>query len=50
MEDFTTVLCVRFGLDYENFDEALAKLRQTDSVREYQNQFERLPAMVHVKD
>ena len=47
LEDFTTVLCVRFGLDYENFDEALAKLRQTGCVCEYQNHFERLPAMMH---
>jgi hypothetical protein len=47
-EDFTTVLCVRFGpSDYENFDEALAKLRQIGSVREYQNHFERLTAMMH---
>ena len=40
-------LCVRFGpSDYENFDEALAKLRQTGSNREYQTQFERLASRV----
>ena len=47
-EEFTTALCIRFGLfDYENFDEALAKLRQTGMVREYHNHFECLTAMVH---
>ena len=46
-EDFTQALCVRFGpSDYENFDEALAKLRQMGSVREYQTQFERLASRV----
>ena len=40
-------LCVRFGpSDYENFDEALAKLCQTGSVREYQTQFKRLASRV----
>ena len=40
-------LCVRFGtFDYENFDEALAKLRQMRSIREYQTQFERLASRV----
>ena len=42
-EEFTQALCVRFGpTDYEDFDEALAKLQQTGTVREYQTQFERL--------
>ena len=46
-EEFTQALCVRFGpSDFEDFDEALAKLRQTGTIREYQNQFERLAAKV----
>ena len=40
-------MCVRFGpSDYEDFHEALAKLRQTSTVREYQANFERLVARV----
>ena len=47
-EELTQALCVRFGpSDYEDFDEALAKLRQTGTVREYKMQFERLAAWVH---
>ncbi|KAL4608000.1 hypothetical protein ACB092_09G215900 [Castanea dentata] len=47
-EEFTHALCVRFGpSDYEDFDEALAKLRQTGTVREYQAQFERIASRVH---
>ena len=46
-EELTQALCVRFGpSDYEDFDEALAKLRQTGTIREYQTQFERLAARV----
>uniref|UniRef100_A0A2N9H8H7 RNA-directed DNA polymerase n=1 Tax=Fagus sylvatica TaxID=28930 RepID=A0A2N9H8H7_FAGSY len=46
-EEFTQALCVRFGpSDYEDFDEALSRLRQTGTVREYQGQFERLAARV----
>ncbi|XP_065632203.1 uncharacterized protein LOC136068679 [Quercus suber] len=46
-EEFTQALCVRFGpSDYEDFDEALAKVRQTGTVREYQSLFERLAARV----
>ena len=46
-EEFTQALCVRFGpTDYEDFDEALAKLQQTGTVHEYQTQFERLPTRV----
>ena len=46
-EEFTQALCIRFGLlDYEDFDEALAKLQQTGIMREYQTQFERLVARV----
>ena len=46
-EELTQALCIRFGpSDYEDFDEALAKLRQTGTVREYQTQFERLAAQV----
>ena len=46
-EEFTQALCIRFGpSDYEDFDEALAKLQQTGTVREYQTQFERLAARV----
>jgi hypothetical protein len=46
-EEFTQALCIRFGpFDYEDFDEALAKLRQTGSICEYQTQFERLAARV----
>eukprot|EP00268_Persea_americana_P054788 TRINITY_DN6312_c0_g3_i1.p2 TRINITY_DN6312_c0_g3~~TRINITY_DN6312_c0_g3_i1.p2 ORF type:complete len:103 (-),score=17.99 TRINITY_DN6312_c0_g3_i1:803-1111(-) len=34
-------ICVRFGsIEYENFDEALSRLRQTATLREYQAQFE----------
>ena len=44
-EEFTHALCVRFGpSDYEDFDETLAKLRQTSTVREYQANFECLVA------
>ena len=40
-------MCVRFGpSDYEDFDEALAKLCQTGTVREYQAQFERIAPQV----
>ena len=36
-EEFTQALCVCFGpTDYEDFDEALAKLQQTGTIREYQ--------------
>ena len=46
-EEFTLALCVRFGpTDYEDFDEALAKLQQTGTVHEYQTQFERLATRV----
>ncbi|XP_075640360.1 uncharacterized protein LOC142612122 [Castanea sativa] len=46
-EEFTRALCVRFGpSNYEDFDEALAKLHQTSTVREYQENFERLAARV----
>ena len=46
-EELTQALCIRFGpSDYEDFDEALAKLRQTGTIREYQTQFERLAARV----
>ena len=46
-EEFTKALCIRFGpSDYEDFDEALAKLQQTGTVREYQTQFERLVARI----
>lgn len=46
-EEFTHALCVRFGpSDYEDFDEALAKLCQTGTVREYQAQFERIASQV----
>ena len=46
-EEFKQALCVRFGpFNYEEFDEALAKVRQTGTVREYQTQFERLAARV----
>ena len=40
-------MCVRFGpFDYEDFDEALAKLCQMGTVREYQAQFERIASRV----
>ena len=40
-------ICVRFGsTEYENFDEALSRLRQTGIVREYQAQFECLANQV----
>ncbi|KAF8407600.1 hypothetical protein HHK36_006734 [Tetracentron sinense] len=40
---FVRALFVRFGpSDYEDFDEALSKLRQTGTIREYQMQFEKL--------
>ena len=46
-EEFTQALCVRFGpSDYEDFDEALTKVRQIGTVREYQMLFERLAARV----
>ena len=46
-EEFTQALCVRFGpTDYEDFDEALAKLQQTGTVREYQTQIEQLVTRV----
>uniref|UniRef100_A0A2N9FZS8 Reverse transcriptase n=1 Tax=Fagus sylvatica TaxID=28930 RepID=A0A2N9FZS8_FAGSY len=45
--EFTQALCVRFGpSEYEDFDEALSRLRQTTTVRDYQSQFERLAARV----
>ena len=35
-EQFTQALCIHFGLsDYKDFDEALVKLQQTGTVREY---------------
>jgi len=40
-------LCICFGpSNFEDFDEALAKLQQTGTVQEYQMQFERLAAYV----
>ena len=46
-EEFTRALCIYFGpLNFEDFDEALAKLQQTGNIREYQMQFERLAAYV----
>ena len=40
-------MCIHFGpSDYEDFDEALTKLQQTGTIREYQTQFERLVARV----
>ena len=46
-EEFTQALCVRFGpTNYEDFDEALAKLQQTGTVREYQTQIEQLATRV----
>ena len=40
-------LCIHFGRsDCEDFDEALAKVRKTRTVREYQMQFESLAARV----
>jgi hypothetical protein len=46
-EEFIQALCVRFGpSDYEDFDEALSRLHQTNKVCEYQGQFERLAVRV----
>jgi len=46
-EEFTQALCVCFGpTNYEDFDEALAKLQQIGTVREYQTQLERLVTRV----
>lgn len=46
-EEFTRALCIHFGpSDYEDFDEALDKLHQTGTVREYQTQFKQLAARV----
>ena len=40
-------LCIHFGRsDCEDFDEALAKVQKTRTVREYQMQFESLAARV----
>lgn len=41
-------LCQRFGSsDYEDFDEALAKLQHTEIVREYQVNFEKLATHIN---
>ncbi|CAA0843145.1 Unknown protein, partial [Striga hermonthica] len=47
-EDFERDLLTRFGnSDYHNHDEALTRIRQTGSVRDYQKEFERLACRVH---
>ncbi|CAA0841262.1 Unknown protein, partial [Striga hermonthica] len=46
-EDFERELLMRFGnSDYINHDEALTRIRQTGSVRDYQKEFERLACRV----
>ncbi|KAH9697168.1 hypothetical protein KPL71_023506 [Citrus sinensis] len=41
-------LWARFGLtEYEDFDEALSRVRQTGSLHDYQKEFERLGNRVH---
>ncbi|XP_077249301.1 uncharacterized protein LOC143888776 [Tasmannia lanceolata] len=45
--DLKIALCVRFGpTEFDNFDSALSKLRQTSTVREYQKEFEKLSNIV----
>lgn len=40
-------MCIRFDpSNYEDFDEALAKLQQTGTILEYQTQFKHLAAHV----
>lgn len=47
-EIFVEELWARFGpTDCEDFDEALSKVRQTGSLRDYQKEFERLGNRVH---
>ncbi|CAL9242107.1 unnamed protein product [Arabidopsis halleri] len=47
-EVFEKELWARFGpLEGENFHEALMQLRQTGSLNDYQEEFERLQSMVH---
>ncbi|KAH9650428.1 hypothetical protein KPL70_026388 [Citrus sinensis] len=47
-EIFMEELWARFGpTDCEDFDEALSRVEQTDSLREYQKEFERLGNRVH---
>ncbi|CAA0827428.1 Uncharacterized mitochondrial protein AtMg00860, partial [Striga hermonthica] len=45
--DFERELLTRFGTsDYHNYNEALARIRQTDNLREYIKEFERLACCV----
>jgi hypothetical protein len=47
-EIFEEELWARFGpTEYEDFDEALSKVRQVGSLRDYQKEFERLGNRVH---
>lgn len=46
-KDFKRELMSRFGpSEYNDYDEALAHIRQTGSLREYQRKFERLASRV----
>jgi len=45
---FEKELLARFGsTDYEDFDEALSRVHQVGSLRDYQKKFERLGNRVH---
>ena len=47
-ETFVEELWAHFGpTEYEDFDEALSRIKQTGSLREYQKEFERLGNQAH---
>lgn len=46
-KDFVKVICIRFRpTGYMDYDEALSRVKQTDSLREYQREFERIATRV----